>query len=150
MHIINSEYLDKFGKFVLELIDDLGLKKDKYALRLRTGVDFNSYRYMGVALIWLIDDPGIDDNLVLQQSIGLGTTFVSTLRIQYVQRLKEYQSCTDEDFFSLSTVLSDSELVELYVTRDIQMHLKNKRLWFSRIVLNVPLMQRYYNNYGLN
>ncbi len=146
--MITLEYLQELGKFTLDLIKDLKVKKELPHLENRfMDNDVSLYRYKEKNMLGYVteNNPMSDNEFVLLAKIR-NEAAVTSLKfiIPYYSNLNNYKDISfEEDFFALITALSDSEMIELYLLRTVRNMLECTKST-DRMVINSALIHEYY------
>ena len=156
--MITLEYLEELGKFTLDLIENLKEKNPLPGLWQRNLYSGNiySYNYHKDKLLFIIHK---NSSLSTEEIIRINRgpdklTFVTYNLTVYISNLEKYIDNTrtmysteqfKEDWFSLSTVLSDDEILEFYLGTYVQDMLLST-CSTQRILLNTSLIHVYYQS----
>ncbi len=145
--MITLEYLEELGKFTVDLIENLKVQTSNSKLRNTivivndSGIRFTVFEKIAVYII----SENLDESFVIsvnQRTAKL--TFVKVDSIISCAPLKKYSTeSLEEDWFSLMTVLSDEELIEMYLLRTVQDMMINTNSNL-RILLNPHQIHEYY------
>lgn len=146
--MITLQYLKELGTFTLDLIFQVKQGEKLPYLDLRgVGNELYMYRYNDINMLGTI---GVTNPLSDTEIISINSRNESKLSIinlnfvEYKNNLKQYTDVSfEEDFFSLSTALSDSDIIELYLVRTVQDMLISTYCT-DRIVINTQLLHEYY------
>lgn len=146
--MITLQYLKELGTFTLDLIFQVRQGEKLPYLDLRgVGNELYMYRYNDINMLGTI---GVTNPLSDTEIISINSRNESKLSIinlnfvEYKNNLKQYTDVSfEEDFFSLSTALSDSDIIELYLVRTVQDMLISTYCT-DRIVINTQLLHEYY------
>lgn len=146
--MITLQYLKELGTFTLDLIFQVKQGEKLQYLDLRgVGNELYMYRYNDINMLGTI---GVTNPLSDTEIISINSRNESKLSIinlnfvEYKNNLKQYTDVSfEEDFFAVSTALSDSEIIELYLVRTVQDMLISTYST-DRIVINTELLHEYY------
>lgn len=146
--MITLQYLQELGNYTLLLYKDLkeGISQPEIIYSDRSFI--HSYRYLYKNLIYFIttESPLTDKDIIYSNNQYGKMSFLKDTFIVYALDIERYRNVSFEhDWFSLSTVLSDSELVELYLCNVLQGMLKDEFDCGARILINATLMHEYYS-----
>lgn len=147
--MITLQYLQELGTFTLDLIQKLQSSTNIDSLEYRFNDYFSSYHYDYIKFLFLLrssykltDKEAISVN----KRSGHKLTFVKHNLIDYVLELENYSSESfKEDWFALSTVLTDEEIIELYLVHTVQNMLISTSST-ERVLFNASLIQEYFQH----